>query len=612
LLVLDNCEHLLDECAAFVADVLRGGSALRIVATSREPLGLRAERIYRLHTLPVLDPSGPYATEQLLELASVRLLVDRAASHSAEIDAESSARSLAEICWRLDGLPLALELSAPRLSVFGPVEVAKGLRQGLDLLATGPRDAPARQSTLRATLDWSHALLSPAEQRLYARLAVFPGGWTLEACDAVTSFDGIETALPAEVLSQLITKSLVVTEAGPGGTLRYRFLETVRQYAREQLDICGELDVVRDRHTNWYLGWVERIAGTGRRPLNSAGALAAVAADLDNVRLALDAATTDTTRVDRAIAAAGRLFWFWLDGGRAVEGYEYTRQLLARAGSDVSPASRAEALRGAGLLAWHLGIRNLDEARELLEEAVAVQRTLGDDSVLAHFVDALARPVRDQGDLVTARRLLEESLQLAESSGDRQTVARSYHGLGSVLHEQGHFERAISYFTRSLQLSREIGDDGGMTTELHALAVAMYRQGDVAQGLPYLREVMVLRRALGAHVYLEGDITLAAGLAARLQHAQAAARLFGAAANVARQVDARGINGGWATDTFNLVRRDMVRTRAQLGSPAFAGAFAAGGSLGVDDAVTEALEVVAALARSLEDEGSVTAVSDSM
>ena len=145
------------------------------------------------------------------------------------------------------------------------------------------------------------------------------------------------------------------------------------------------------------------------------------------MRLALDAATSDPTRVDRGIMAAGRLFWFWLDSGRAMEGYEYTRQLLARAGGAVSPASRAQALLGAGLLAWHLGIRNLDEARELLEEAVAIQRELGDDRVLAHFVSALARPVRDQGNRTRARRLLAESLQLAESSGNWQTVARSYH-----------------------------------------------------------------------------------------------------------------------------------------------------------------------------------------
>jgi DNA-binding CsgD family transcriptional regulator/tetratricopeptide (TPR) repeat protein len=255
------------------------------------------------------------------------------------------------------------------------------------------------------------------------------------------------------------------------------------------------------------------------------------------------------------------------------------------------------------LLAWHLGIRNLDEARELLEEAVGIQRALGDESILAHFVDALARPVRDQGDLVSARRILEESLRLAESSGNRQTVARSYHGLGSVLHEQGDFERAIRYFTRSLQLSREIGDDVGVTTELDALAVATYRRGDIAQCLPYLREGLILRRALGAHVYLESNISLVAGLAARLQHAEPAARLFGAAAGVARQVDARGIHGGWATDTFNLVQRDKKRARAQIGPAAFASAFAAGGTLGVVDAVTESLEFVEILARSVEDAG---------
>jgi predicted ATPase/DNA-binding CsgD family transcriptional regulator len=603
LVVLDNCEHLLHECAAFVTDVLRCGNGLRFLATSREPLGLCAERLYRVRALPVLDPSQPSTTEQLLELASVRLLLDRATSQSAEIDPHADAPAFAEICWRLDGLPLALELVAARLTVLSPRQVAHGLRQGFGLLAKGPRDAPARHSTLRATLEWSHALLSRAEQRLFARLALFAGGWTLEPCEAVAAFDGIDTTSVVDLLSQLVAKSLVLTEPGPGGTLRYRFLETVRQYAWEQLDLSNECDVVAARHADWFLAWVERITPAGRRPLRSIGVLAVVAADLENVRRALDAATSGPARVDSGILAAGRLWWFWLDGGRAVEGYQYSRQLLMRAGDTVSPASRAQALLGVGLLAWHLGIRNLDEAQELLEEAVAIQRELGDNSVLAHFVGALARPLRDQGNRTNARRLVEESLHLAQLSGDLQTVARSYHGLGSLLHEQGDFEQAIQHFTRSLQLSREIGDDVGITTELHALAVTMYRQGDTAQCLSYVREVLVLRRALGARVYIPGDISLLAGLTARFHHAEPAARLFGAASSVAGQLDSRGINGGWATDTFNLVQRDMTRTRARIGPAAFASAFAAGATLAVADSISYALEVAEALASSLQDTG---------
>ena len=274
--MLDNCEHLLDECAGFVANILRAGGGLRIVATSREPLALRAERLYRVHALP--DVRRPRTTEQSVELASVRLLaIALPAIRLSSMQKPTRARSP-----RFAG-----DLTGSRSrSNYPPRVSASSARarwqtgSGVDSDCSRPvrADAPARQSTLRATLDWSHALLSRGEQRVHARVAVFAGGRTLEACEAVTSFDGIQTASCLEILSQLVTKSLVVTKPGPGGTQRYRLLETVRQYAGDQLDLSGERDVVSNR-TDWYLAWVERIAATGSRPLNSMGILAVVGAD---------------------------------------------------------------------------------------------------------------------------------------------------------------------------------------------------------------------------------------------------------------------------------------------------------------------------------------------
>jgi predicted ATPase/DNA-binding XRE family transcriptional regulator len=271
LLVLDNCEHLLEACAGFVASLLSTSPRLRIVATSREPLRVTAETVYRVLPLPTVNPSGVLEPEKLLQLASVRLLLERADAQAAGIAALDDAHALAEICWRLDGLPLALELAAARLVALGPRELASRLDDAVGLLSVGRLDAPARHHTLWAALDWSYALLSFAEQRLFARLAVFAGGWTLEACEGVAGGDGIEPSSVVDLLSRLVGKSLVVAEPGPAGVMRYRLLETVRQYAREQLDRSDELRAVCTRHREWFVAWIERAFPTGQRPLGVGG-----------------------------------------------------------------------------------------------------------------------------------------------------------------------------------------------------------------------------------------------------------------------------------------------------------------------------------------------------
>lgn len=285
LVVLDNCEHLLEACAGFVATLLRTSHRLRILATSREPFGVAAEMVHRVLPLPTVNPMEVVAPEQLLELASVRLLLERAATQAASIATPDNAQALAEICWRLDGLPLALELAASRLAALGPAQLVSRLDDALGLLSVGPRDAPVRQHTLRASLDWSYALLSPAEQRLFARLAVFAGGWTLEACEGVAGGDGIGPSSVLDLLSRLVAKSLVVAEARPPGAIGYRLLETVRQYAHQRLDRSGELAAVSIRHREWFVAWIDRASPAGKRPLGSAGQLASIEADLGNLRL---------------------------------------------------------------------------------------------------------------------------------------------------------------------------------------------------------------------------------------------------------------------------------------------------------------------------------------
>jgi predicted ATPase len=471
LLVLDNCEHLLEACATLAATLLRTTAGLRILATSREPLGLTAERVYRVPPLPTSEPSAALTPEQLLQLASVRLLLERATTQAVNIATPGNAHALAEICWRLDGLPLALELAAARLTSLGPAQLATRLDDALDVLSVGPRDAPERQHTLRAALAWSCGLLSAAEQRLFARLAVFAGGWTLEACEGVVGGDGIEPSSVLDLLSGLMAKSLVVAAPGPTGALRYRLLETVRQYARELLDRSGELSAVGTRHSEWFVARIERAFPTGHRPLGSAGQLAPMDADLDNLRLALDAMTSDPGRFDRGLHAAGRLWWFWFDRGRRAEGREYLERLLARADAATSPESRAEALCGAGMIEWgRQSAASLLVARGLLEEAVAIQRECDDNAALARALVFLAHPVKDLGDPATARRLLHECLELAEAVSDRQTQAQALLQLGMLAHKERDFTQATGYYEHSLSICREIGDGVGAVMELGSLA----------------------------------------------------------------------------------------------------------------------------------------------
>ena len=586
LLVLDNCEHLLEACAELVASLLRSCKDIRVLATSRQPLDLEAESVYRVQPLSTIDPRAAVEPKEFLQLAAIRLLLERTNSRSVPIDADAHARTLAEIAWRLDGLPLALELAAARLTVLGPAQLARRLDDGLSLLSAANRDAPRRQHTLRATLDWSHALLSRDEQRLFRRLAVFAGGWTLEACQAVAGEGEVESPSLLDVLSRLIAKSLVVAEPGRGATLRYRLLETARQYARQQLDESGEYAAVRARHTEWYLSWLEGVTTTARRPLRSAGVLAEVEADLLNLRLAQDSAMANPAQVDRTVRAAGRLWWFWLDRGRAVEAYDYIRDILERAHDAASPANRADALLGGGLLAWHLG--KLGAARDMLERAVRIRHQLPATGMLATCLGSLARVVRDSGDWTTARQLLEQALRLAESANCAQIVARSHHGLGTLAHAQGDYPAAISYFERSLEISRHIGDDVGVSTELASLALASYHLRNRETALKFSFEVLALRRDLGARVYQPGSLSVIAGLAAREDQAECAARLYGAAVGLRDLVDAGG-EGGWGSAVTNLVRRDVAYARLCIGTEAFVRAVAQGRLLTLDQAVAEGL-----------------------
>src|SRR5215208_7121295 len=329
LLVLDNCEHLVEACASLVDALLAGCPRLKVLATSRESLGVPGETVWVLSSLSVPHTDRLPETGELTRYDAVRLFVERARLRLPDFDLTSAnGRVVAEVCSRLDGMPLAIELATARMGSLAVEEVAQRLEDSLGLLSVGPRTVAPRQRTIRATLEWSHGLLSESEQVLFRRLSVFAGGWTLEAAEAVGSDDGIEKRNILDLLSGLVDKSLVVAEIAQDGTVRYRMLEPVRQFAREQLERSEENYTVRGQHATWYLDLAER-AETELKGRGQAAWLARLEEENDNLRAAM-AWLLETGELEDAVRLAWALVHFWGFRGHQVEGRRWTEEALAK------------------------------------------------------------------------------------------------------------------------------------------------------------------------------------------------------------------------------------------------------------------------------------------
>jgi len=340
LLVVDNCEHLIAACAALIETLLRASPRLVVLATSRQPLGLAGETTWRVPSLSFPWPGEPAAREDLRQYEAVRLFLDRAAQAEPHFKLTSvNAGAVAEICYRLDGIPLALELAAARLRVLTVEQLAARLSDRFRLLASVQRGGLGRHQTLLASVQWSHELLSDSERTLFRRLAGFANGWTLESAERVCSFDGIVEADVLDLLAQLVEKSLVHVERGERAT-RYRLLETLRAYALTRLTASGEADAIRRRLLEAYLDLSDEAAPALRGPDQSAW-LSRLEAEHDNLRAALDAATAMSEH-QLALRLALSLWWFWLIRGHLDEGRRRLAAALAGV-SDASAESRAEA-----------------------------------------------------------------------------------------------------------------------------------------------------------------------------------------------------------------------------------------------------------------------------
>jgi non-specific serine/threonine protein kinase len=498
LAVVDNAEHLVDAVARLVEALLQGCPGLTALATSREPLGLAGEVTWRVPSLAAPDPAAPTDPARLDELAAVpavALFLDRTRAALPDFAlTERNATAVAEICARLDGIPLALELAAARVAALGVEPLAARLDGRFRLLTGGHRTALPRQQTLRATVDWSYALLTAAERALFDRLSVFAGGFALSAAEAVGAGGGIEAGAVAALLARLVEKSLVQAEAGADAAERYRLLETLRQYGRERLEAGGGAGAVRARHAAYYTAEAE---AAERRLLgpDQLAELARLGRELDNLRAALQWAE-EAGAAELGLRLAGALWFFWYQRTSITETRRWLTPLLDRSPSPT--AGRARALMAAGIMAYLQ--RDLALARAYLEESAAIWRRHGEPWRLAHALNFLGLVVNEQGEAARARALSEESLALFSAAQDRAGMAWAYAHLGHVARDQGDPATAGRLYDRALALAREARERWNIAHALARLGQLAHGRGDWAAARASYEEALAVWRELGSRL----------------------------------------------------------------------------------------------------------------
>lgn len=602
LLVLDNCEHLIGACARLAETLLRACPHLRILATSREPLRIAGEVTWRVPSLALPGPGPLTAPESLAQVEAVALFLARGRARQPDFTLTlQNAPAVAAICCHLDGLPLGIELAAARIGALAPAQIAARLDDALRVLGGGSRTMP-RQETLQATLDWSHALLSEAERVLFRRMAVFAGGFGVEAAECICGGAGIAPADVLALLMALVEKSLVEPRDA-----RYRLLEPVRQYARTRLTEQAEADGVQRRHAHYFLELAE-----AAEPALMSGArgpwIERLALEQDNLRTALawSRRAADASDSEAGLRLAGALLWFWNLRGDVSEGLEWVEAALTE-GQDAAPAVRAKALYGAAELAWLLGQNALARARA--EESAALFRTLGDKRWLAYALQSLPMAI----DHPRARELAAESLRLFEEVGDawgaalamgaldifalirdgdpagrgqarlEEALARfRYLGddwgtaqmlnlLGDLARSQGNEAGASARYEESLALLRRQGLTGTVPSLLHNLGYLALRWGDARRALRLFRESLTLFREQGDQRGIADGLTGLAGVLGALKQPVRAARLLGAV-EALRETTGATV---WPANAPDYAR-SVSAVRGQMDEPAFVAAWAVG------------------------------------
>lgn len=532
LLLLDNCEHLAQACATLADGLLHACPHLRILATSRETLGVAGETVWRVPSLPVPDTGEALTAQQLIGRPAVRLFVERAAAAKPGFAlTERNARSVARICRELDGIPLAIELAAARVRVLAVEQIAERLRDRFRLLVGGSRTALPRQQTLLATLDWSYNLLDRLERAALRRLSVFAGGCSLDAAEAVCVDGDLASDQVLDLITRLVDKSLVVAET-PDDQARYRLLETIRQYAGDRLREAGEASAAGRRHRDVFLAVAEQAESDLWQAAQDVP-LRHLEAERDNLRAALAWSTTDPAGPEGLVRLAGALWKFWELHGYFAEAQTWLEAALAQS-RGAAAAQRAKVLSGLGTIAWVRG--DYDGATARHQEGLHLYRALEDRRGEAFALNNLAAAAIERGEYATAVGLFEQSLVLHRALADAYGVAGALSNLGITLIYSGDHPRASAVLTESLTIAHAEGDRLNEALALTNLARLALDQRDPDRAAGLLRTSLGLLLQMGDKRFVEEVLDLFAAALGLLGRPAQGVQLGGLAETLREQL----------------------------------------------------------------------------
>jgi predicted ATPase/DNA-binding CsgD family transcriptional regulator/Tfp pilus assembly protein PilF len=612
LLLVDNCEHLIGAVAGLVDRLLDSCPRVRILSTSREALGVEGEARWLVPPLSVPEPQDTPSSGQLEGYESVRLFVERARGRDPSFAlSPHNADAVAGICRRLEGIPLAIELASARVGTLSVEQISERLEGCLDLLTHGGRTA---------TLDWSYELLSEDEKKLFGRISVFAGGWTLEAAEAVGTGEGVEEIEILDLISGLVEKSLAVAGGSDQGGVRYRLLEPIRQYAQEKLKESGETEAAERAHAKYFLAMAEGTEPELFGPRDVEG-FDRLEAEHDNMRSALSWAL-ERGETELGLRLGGALGMFWHAHGHLGEGRKWLEAALAKDGR-ASVAVRIEALKALFWLVFDQW--DLKRARTVAEEAMelSAETEIG-SSLAASLRIMLAGPAWVRGDYGKARDLLDESLAISRKSDDKVTIAEALFQLGGVLGEtapakeiyeegiavcrkvgytyrlpdfllslgfililEGDYERGVTLNEEAIAICREHGYRSKLNYALDNLGWASLLQGDHERAKPFYQEGLAVCKELGDKMIASETLEGLACLCAAEGEAFRAARLFGAAQALSAAVGAAAFELSPEEDAWREPYR--VTARSRLGEAAWEEMLALGRAMGLEEAIEYAL-----------------------
>jgi non-specific serine/threonine protein kinase len=584
LLLMDNCEHMVEACVALAQRLLGAAPNLSILATSRESLQVAGEIAWAVPPLSAPGQRRQSHSEAatLSQFEAVRLFVERAQFAQPTFAlTDTNAPAVALVCQQLDGIPLALELAAARVKLMSAEELADRLADRLGLLAGGNRTAPARHRTFRAVIDWSYEQLSDRERLLLERLSVFAGGWSLEAAEAICHGAGLERDEVLDLLAQLVERSLVLVEPAVGGQSRCRLLTTIRQYAFERLEQSGDVARLRDRHRDWFLS-LAQLGDTQLRGPDPSLWLARLELEHDNLRAALEWSLANREG-GAALRLAGALSLFWGQRGYLREGLRWLDAALA-AGGDADAKTRALALHGAGSLAWRLG----DNTRscELLHLSLNLRREAAVPLDLARTLAMLGvvySAQRGPGDLDRARACFAESLPLARAIGDLEMITHNLNALGEIARQRGNLAEARDCYMQAREASARLGETVAAVILLN-LGLVTFAQGDVHAAREYFEQSIAHYRTFDEPGGLAACLDGLAGVRAVCGDPVCAVQLLGAADALRKRID----EPIQPTDSADH-ERFMAAARSGLDEATFLAAWAVGARLTPEQATALAL-----------------------